>query len=201
MRMPEAHIIAQASPTSFKECGLGAVVLIGDCTDILTEGCNCSVVTSSEMHSDKSDHDVAMGLAWVTPCGYVAVACDLFCGRTSEQEACKMCQPVFAKIPSKYALMYDKGVAKLQVHLDQLNQVITPSFLRKQKRFSVAQGCRNRGITSNRYIAELPFARAKAWAFLGGVVKSCDAHLLNSVWWWTLGFQNLCHKNLKPPGV
>ena len=95
--------------------------------------------------------------------------------------------------------MYDKGVAKLQVHLENLNQVITPCFLRKQKRFSVAQGVRNRGITTNRYIAEIPFARAKAWAFLGGIVKNSDSHLLNYVWWWSLGWQNLCCKHLKPP--
>ena len=166
--------------------------------------------------------------AWrrrVTPNGYVALACDLFCGRTSENEACLACAPAFAKIPHKYALMYDKGVAKLQVHLENMNQVcmmheylvstppcspnscpsrpssqvITPCFLRKLKRFSVAQGCRNRGITSNRYIAELPFARAKQWAFLGGISKAEDAHLLNSVWWWSLGFQNLVCKDLKPP--
>ena len=109
-------------PESFKECGLGKVLLVGDCTDILTEG-SSSVVTSSEMHSDKSHHDVAMGLAWVTPNGFVAVATDLFCGRTSEQEACKECGPIFSKIPAMYALMYDKGVAKLQVHLENLNQV------------------------------------------------------------------------------
>ena len=80
-------------------------------------------------------------------------------------------------------------------------QVITPCFLRKLKRFSVAQGVRNRGITANRYIAELPFSRCKNWAFLGGVVQRNDAHLLNSVWWWTLGFQNLVHKDLKPPAL
>ena len=80
-----------------------------------------------------------------------------------------------------------------------LLQVITPHFLRGLKRFSVAQGCANRGITSNRYVAELPFSRAKAWSWLGGTCKSEDAHLLNSVWWWTLGFQNLAHRDLKPP--
>ena len=121
--MPPADVVASAMPETFKACGLESVIAVGDCTDILTEGCNSSVVTSSDMHSDKTKHDVAMGLAWVTPTGYVAIACDLFCGRTSEQEACKECQPVFSKIPSKYALMYDKGVAKLQVHLENLNQV------------------------------------------------------------------------------
>ena len=136
-------------------------------------------------------------------CAVLAIATTLHqhSKEKGEQEACKACAKVLERIPGKYALMYDKGVAKLQVHLSNLNQVITPCFLRKQKRFSVAQGCRNRGITSNRYIAELPFARAKSWAFLAGTVKSEDAHLLNSVWWWTLGFQNLCHADLKPPAV
>ena len=121
MRMPSPTTIMQMMPASFTSCGLGKVVLVGDCTDILTEGCD-SVLESSQMHSDKSHHDVAMGLAWVTPNGYVALACDLFCGRTSEQEACKECGPVFSKIPAQCALMYDKGVAKLQVHLKNLNQ-------------------------------------------------------------------------------
>ena len=124
VRMPSPTTIMELMPESFKTCGLGSVVLVGDCTDILTEGCD-SVLASSEMHSDKSHHNVAMGLAWVTPNGYVALATDLFCGRTSEQEACKQCGPIFSKIPSKCALMYDKGVAKLQVHLPNLNQVST----------------------------------------------------------------------------
>ena len=113
-------------PQSFVDSGLGSVVLIGDCTDLATEGCNDSVLTSAEMHSDKTKHDVAMGLAWVTPNGYVALACDLFCGRTSENEACAACAPALSKIPHKFAFMYDKGVAKLQVHLANLNQVQVP---------------------------------------------------------------------------
>ena len=120
--MPDSDVIASMTPKSFKDCGLGSVVLVGDATDILTEGCNTSVVTSSEMHSDKTSHDVAMGLAFVTGTGYVALACDLFCGRTSEQEACKTCSPVFKHIHGKHAVMYDKGVAKLQVHLPNMNQ-------------------------------------------------------------------------------
>ena len=123
MRMPDPEAIIAMMPKSFKDCGLGSVVLVGDCSDFATEGCNDSVVLSAEMHSDKTKHDAAMGLAWVTPNGYVALAADLFCGRTSENEACLACAPAFSKIPHKYALMYDKGVAKLQVHLPNMNQV------------------------------------------------------------------------------
>ena len=100
-------------------------MLVGDCTDIRTEG-DSSVVASAEMHSDKTKTDAAMGLAWVTPTGFVGLATDLFCGRTSENKACQACVPVFAIIPGKYSLMYDKGVAKLQVHLPNLNQATPP---------------------------------------------------------------------------
>ena len=125
VRLPECEVIESLTPQSFTNCGLGSVVAIGDCTDIATEGCSASVLTSAEMHSDKTKQDAALGLAFVTPTGYVCIATDLFCGRTSEAEACYAAVTAFAKIPHKNALMYDKGVAKLQVHLPNMNQVLT----------------------------------------------------------------------------
>ena len=40
----------------------------------------------------------------------------------------------------------------LRLHLINLNEVITPCFLRKAPRFTVEQGIRNRGVTCCRYI-------------------------------------------------
>ena len=105
------------------------------------------------------------------------------------------------QIPSKYALMYDKGVAKLRIHLPNLNEVITPCFLAKKKRFTVTEGIRNRGVASTRYIVEVIYARGKAWRFLDGKVAAQDFGVLNYVWWWSLGFQNLAHKPLKVPAA
>ena len=186
-------------PQAFKDCGLGDVVLIGDCTDLLTETSRESILTSNLLRSDKSKHSAAMGLTWCTPNGYIAIATDLFMGRTSEHAACKACRDALGRIPGKYALMYDRGVSKLRVHLLNLNQVITPCFLRKAKRFSVEDGIRNRGVTCCRYVVEVPFSNMKAWKMLSGIVPEEDKYLLKDVWWWTIGFHNLNCSVLKPP--
>ena len=190
--------ITSRAPQAFLDCGLGSVVAIGDCTDILTEDSRENKYVSNQSRSDKSKHSAAMGLTWVTPNGYIMIATDLFLGRSSEHEACKACLPALNLIPAKYALMYDKGVSKLRVHLENLNQVITPCFLRNADRFTVEEGIRNRGVTCCRYIVEVPFSNMKAWKFLGGVVPEEDKYLLNDVWWWTIGFHNLKHHILKP---
>ena len=108
---------------------------------------------------------------------------------------------IFKDIPYEYSLAYDRGVAKLRLHLPNLNQVLTPCFLRQAAKFTVEQGIRNRGITCNRYIVEVVFARETAWRFMGAVCRREDFHLLNWVWWWALGFQNLVNKPLKPPAL
>jgi hypothetical protein len=190
--------IISEMPEAFIECGLGSVVAIGDCTDLLTEDSRSNRYISNQARSDKSDHAAAMGITWTTPNGFIVVATDLFLGRTSEHEACKACLPELNKIPAKYALMYDKGVSKLRVHLKNLNQVIVPCFLRQAKRFTVEQGIRNRGVTCCRGVVEIPYANMKAWKFLGGLVPEEDKDLLNYVWWWTIGFHNLKHHILKP---
>ena len=198
--MPEDfETIVNLTPQPFRDCGLGSVVAIGDCTDLLTEDSRQNKYVSNQSRSDKSKHAAAMGLIWVTPNGMIIIATDLFLGRSSEHEACKTCLPALNRIPAKYALMYDKGVSKLRVHLKNLNHVITPCYLRKASKFTVEQGIRNRGVTCCRYIVEVPFSNMKAWKFLGGVVPEEDKYLLNDVWWWTMGFHNLQHDVLKPP--
>ena len=192
--------ISDMIPEPFTTCGLGSVVAIGDCTDILTEDSRDNKYVSNQSRSDKSKHSAAMGLTWVSPNGMIIIATDLFLGRTSEHEACKACLPALNRIPAEYALMYDKGVSKLRVHLKNLNHVITPCYLRmKASRFTIEQGIRNRGVTCCRYVVEVPFSNMKAWKFLGGVVPEEDKYLLNDVWWWTMGFHNLKHHLLKPP--
>ena len=192
------QVIIDMMPQAFIDCGLGSVVAIGDCTDIMTEDSRENKYVSNQSRSDKSKHAAAMGLIWVTPNGAIIIATDLFLGRSSEHEACKACLPALNRIPAQYSLMYDKGVSKLRVHLTNLNQVITPCYLRQAARFTVEQGIRNRGVTCCRYIVECPFSNMKAWDFLGGVVREEEKYLLNDVWWWTIGFHNLKHQILKP---
>ena len=219
-----ASIVA-LMPKAYIDCGLGTIVATGDCTDILTETSRESTLNSLRLRSSKTDHSAAMGLTWVSPngiyvpqpptllsgtpylyldlpnlAGLILIATDLFMGRSSEHEACKACIEALSQIPPEYGLMYDKGVSKLRVHLLNLNQVITPCYLRKSARFTIDQAVRNRGVTTCRYIVEVPFSNMKAWKFLGGIVSEEDKPLLNDVWWWTIGFHNFVHQVLKPPG-
>ena len=192
--------VAQLAPQVFIDCGLGKVVAIGDASDLLCEddrGTN--LARANQSRSDKSSHAAAMGLNWVTPYGYIVISTDLLLGRSSEHQACLASKVQLDRIPAEFALMYDKGVSKLRVHLKHLNQVITPSFLRKQKRFSIGDAIRNRGVTCCRYVVEVPFSGMKAWKFLAGVVPSEDKYLLNEVWWWAAGFHNLTTRVLKQP--
>ena len=132
-----------------------------------------SLVASADQHSSKSDAPVAMGLQWCTPIGHVAVAADLVFGRGSEQNVCsEVGRLVFKDVPMEYSLAYDKGVAKLRLHLPNLNQVLTPCFLRGAARYTIEQGIYNRGVTCNRYIIEVVFARETEWRFLGGVWRA-----------------------------
>ena len=94
--------------------------------------------------------------------------------------------------------MYDKGVAKLRIHLPNLNEVITPCFLCNKKQFSVGEGIRNRGVASTRYIVEVIYARVKEWKMLADIVPYYDFDIINDVWWWSLGFQNMVKQPLKP---
>ena len=191
--------VADLAPEALIACGLQRVVVIGDCTDILVEEPSAGIMQRNQLRSDKSSHDVAMGIAWVTPIGEIVICSDLITGRSSELEACKACLVELNKIPAKFALMYDKGVNKLRPLLDNLNQVIVACYLRGIKRFSYDQGVRNRAIACNRYVVEIPFMHVKAWKFLAGIVPREDFYLLNDVWWWAVGFHNLKHSVLRVP--
>lgn len=191
--------VVDQAPQAFRDCGLEQVVVISDCTDILTMEPKEGIVQRNQLRSEKSHHAVAMGLTWVTPTGCIVICTDLFTGRTSENEACKACLCVLNEIPSQFALMYDKGVNKLRPQLKNLNQVIIPCFLRKIKRFSYEQGVRNRGIACCRAVVETPFHNIKAWKYLSGVVPRQHFDQLNHVWWFAVGFHNLKHDMLRVP--
>ena len=63
-----ASIVA-LMPQAYIDCGLGTIVAIGDCTDILTETSRESTLNSLRLRSSKTDHSAAMGLTWVSPNG------------------------------------------------------------------------------------------------------------------------------------
>jgi hypothetical protein len=180
--LPKIKTIVALMPQSFIDCGMGKVVLVGDCKDHDVHDESGSLVGHADLPSSKTGGPVAMGQAWCTPTGFVAVAADLVLGRGSEQELSKAVgELVFCDIPAQYSLCYDRGVAKLRLHLQNLNQVLTPCFIKQAARFTVEQGIRNRGVTCNRYIVEVLFACETSWKFMSGCIAHQDFHLVNGV--------------------
>jgi hypothetical protein len=48
-------------------------------------------------------------------------------------------------------------------------------------------------------VLEITYKRAKEWHLLKEVIPREKAHLMNSTWFWAMGFSNLCHRFLQPP--
>jgi hypothetical protein len=188
--IPKPEVIEGMMPQVFKDLGLGHCILIGDCMNILTERHNGPVSHAAVRHSDETS--AATGLLWCTPNGVVAVATDLFVGRASKMEACKLCcETIFSRIPSKYALMYYKNARKLRVWLPNLNEAICPTALDYPQHSSAVSSSQDRGLAPTRHLAKVIYERVRAWAMLKGVVKQEDFPLLNDAWWWALDFNNL----------
>ena len=81
--LPSMSSITELMPQSFTDCGMGHVVLVGDCKDHAVHTQSGSIVSVADQHSSKSGASVAIGLAWCTPNGFVACAADLALGRSS----------------------------------------------------------------------------------------------------------------------
>ena len=194
--LPDMGYVSRTMPESFVENGMHRVALIGDATDLLTDTVRSMISVRNQQRSDKSKHACAMGLSWCTPTGWTAIASDLVLGRTSEYNAAVSLAPAFSNVPSQWALCYDKGVASLRAHLPHLNNVVVPCFL-SGGYYSVEQAVRNRAIAINRYVIEVTYSRVKSWQMLAPIIPYADFALLNSVWWWALGFTNLHYKPLK----
>ena len=86
--------------------------------------------------------------------------------------------------------------------LPNYNHVFMPCFLAPasgKTRFSGEEGVRNRGISRNRYVVEITYARVKLWHLLRDTVPVQNFHLIDATWWFALAFSNLCHDFLLPP--
>jgi hypothetical protein len=142
------------------------------------------------MWLDKSKHTGVMGMSWCTATGWNAVATDLVLGRTREYECGKYMASLLAGVGHCVSLCYDKGIPSLRAHLVNLNHVYIPCFLSadKEYKYTSAEGSRNRAIAENRYVVEMTYSRVKAWRMLQPIAPREEFYLLNSVWWWALGF-------------
>ena len=187
--IPSPGAFDSMAPESYIEAGMRSVGLVGDATDIFTETVRAMISVRNQQQSDKSKHSCARGLTWCMPIGWTAIASDLVLGRSSEYATAVAIAPQFAAVPPRIALCYDKGVASLRAHLPNLNNVVVPCFLTGGQ-YTAEQAIRNRAIATNRYVVEVTYAGVKAWKGLQPVVGRDDFRLLNSVWWWALGFGN-----------
>ena len=66
-------------------------------------------------------------------------------------------------------------------------------------KFTVSEAVHGRGIARCRYVVEITYKRTKEWHLLKEVIPSEKFHLMNSTWFWALGFGNLCLNFLQPP--
>ena len=201
--LPDADYLLGCVPDESRACGMGDVGLYGDCSDFLTETVRLLIELRNMQYLGKSQHSGAMGAAWCSALGFVAVASDLTLGKTSEYELGKFLAPSLEGVPSHVRLCYDKGLPSLRPHLPNMNDVVLPCFLSKEHnhRYTVAQASRNRAVAQSRYVIEVVFKRVKQWRMLSPIVPREDFHHLNDVWWWALGFSNAMHKPMRAPGT
>ena len=75
----------------------------------------------------------------------------------------------------------------------------SPLLTKGKDKFTPAEAVHGRGIARNRYVVEITYKRVKEWHLLKEIVPSEKFHLMNSAWWWALGFGNIALKFLQPP--
>eukprot|EP00966_Prymnesium_polylepis_P286914 6627065-Prymnesium_polylepis.1 len=152
--------------------------------------------------SDKMHMTAARGTSFASGNGMNIIMLALVFGRCSEMNCVKGCAKWLAKLPPTVSVAYDKGIRGMRSLLPNFNFVFMPCFLAPAKgktKFTVDEAIQGRGIARNRYVVEITYKRAKEWHLLKDVVPREKAHLMNSTWFWAMGFSNLCHEFLQPP--
>ena len=105
-------------------------------------------------------------------------------------------------LPSHLSVSYDKGIRGLRAILPHYNNVYMPCFLRPSEgktHFTIEEASLNKAVATNRYVVEIMYSRVKAWKILAGEIPHERFHLLDSAWFWALGFQNMFRAVLKQP--
>lgn len=202
--IPDMQYILDNMPHSFIDAGMDKVVAIGDCCDIDTETVRTTYMAQvkNQMFSDKVQASAARGCSFCTPTGLTIIALGLVLGRASELNCVRALRPEFHQIPGHCHLCYDKGVPGMRCCLPHFNHVWMPAFLapaRGKTKFTREEHLQNRAVARNRYVIEICYSRAKDWQLLGSYARRETFHLLDSTWFWALGFSNLCCDHLQPP--
>jgi hypothetical protein len=202
--VPEMEYLMASMPASFKECGMGRCAAVGDATDFLTETPRVPFMKKvrNAMYSDKMHHSAARGTSFCSANGMNIIILALVFARCSEQACVRACRSQLANLPPWVSIAYDKGIRGMRSMLPNFNFVFMPCFLAPSKgkdRFTVDEAVQNRGIARNRYVVEITYKRAKEWHLLKEKICNEDFHLMNSTWFWAMGFSNLCHEFLQPP--
>jgi hypothetical protein len=202
--VPEMEYLMESMPAQFKECGMGNTAAIGDASDFLTETPRVPFMKKvrNMMYSDKMKHSAARGTSFCSANGMTIIILGLVFGRCSELACVLACRSQLAKLPHWVSVAYDKGIRGMRSILPNFNFVFMPCFLAPSKgkdKFEVDEAVKNRGIARNRYVVEITYKRGKEWHLLKEIVGNEDFHLMNSTWFWAMGFANLQYKFLQPP--
>jgi hypothetical protein len=202
--VPEMKYLMESVPASFRECGMAKVAAIGDATDLICETPRIPFMKKvrNMMYSDKMHHSAARGTSFCTANGMNSIILPLVFGRCSELACVLALRSQLALLPHWVSVAYDKGIRGMRSVLPNFNFVFMPLFLAPSKgkdKFTVDEAVQNRGIARNRYVVEIGYKRAKEWHLLKEIIPRENFHLMNSTWFWAMGFSNLCHKFLLPP--
>ena len=202
--LPPAECIEEMIPESCKEAGMGDLGLIGDGCSLLTEAVRVAWLAQlgDQMYDTKTDHPGAKGMLFTDGCGGACLAGDLALGRASEGNLVKALRDKLDGLPSHLSVCCDKGIRGLNMLLPRYNHVYMPNFLAPSEgktQFDLEEAMENKGIATNRYVVEIAFQRVKSWRLLTGEIRRESFHLLNSTWWWGLGFANMYMHMLKEP--
>ena len=85
--------------------------------------------------------------------------------------------------------------------LPNFNHVYMPVSLKQSKgkvKFTARETSHNRGVSKCRYNIEIVYSRVKSWHLLAETARRECFHLLDSTWFWALGFANLTMDQLQP---
>ena len=204
--LPDCMCIDAMRPQDCKDCGMGDLGLIGDGCSLMTEAVRKAWLAhvGDQMMDSKTDHAGGKGMLFTDGCGGACIASDLALGRASEGNLVRALRDKLDGLPSHLSVCYDKGIRGLNMLLPRYNHVYMPNFLAPSEgktQFSLEEAFENKGIATNRYVVEIAFQRVKMWRLLTGEIRRESFHLINSVWWWVLGFSNMYMRMLKEPAV
>lgn len=204
--IPHIEYLLTSMPATFKACGMGTCCAIGDASDFMTETPRSLFLKKvrNMTFSDKMKHSCARGTTFCSAKGMNIIALALWClvvalsstafapVHASWRSCPPLCLSHMTKASAGCEASYQTSTLfschaswphpKARIHSHHLRQCM---------------GGGSQGTVI--YVVEIAYKRVKEWHLLKEVVPSEKFHLMNSTWFWALGFGNLCLKFLQPP--